>query len=228
MGGLKLGGKDVRSIAKPAAPPRATRRVVEPAPVDWQDPYADPFPPPDVTDPELAASNLADTAIWLQQWISEVAALARKLDKLRAKLSDPKLADNPHRSDAIRKAEGIEVDMINLARDVVWTEASCSRTWSALTPRQRHHADCYAHWHTPPDTPTLIGAAFQRIGSFETWPREWRFRRAWINDFPYLLIHDAREAGLFDWRPSPSTAADPFGGEIVHDAQLARELEGRK
>src|SRR5690606_22432753 len=124
MGGLTLRGKDVRSIAKPAAPPRATRRVVDPAPTDWQAPHRDPLPAPDIDDPKLAASNLAETAIWLAQWIAEVANLARKLDALRAKLSDPKLADNPHRPQAIRKAEGIEVDMINLARDVVWTEAA--------------------------------------------------------------------------------------------------------
>src|SRR5690606_36564426 len=162
MGGLKLRGKDVRSIAKPAAPPRATRRVVEPAPTDWQDPYADPFPAPDIDDPKLAATNLAETAISLAQWIATVATLGPQLAAPRAKLSDPKLADNPHRPQAIRKAEGIEVDMINLARDVVWTEAASSRTWAALTPRQRQHADCYAHWHTPPDISHLIGAGFQR------------------------------------------------------------------
>src|SRR5690606_23087732 len=120
-----------------------TRRVVEPAPVDWQAPYADPFPAVHIDDPALAASNLADTAIWLAQWIAEAANLARKRDARRAKLSAPRLADNPHRPQAIRKAEVIEVDMINRARDVVWTEAASSRSWAALTPRQRQHADCY-------------------------------------------------------------------------------------
>ena len=131
---LKIGGK---SPGDPLPPSRMTPPVDHaPAdvPMDINDPYADPFPVPDVSDPALAASYLAECGIWAQQWISEIAALARKHDRLRQKLYDPKLADSPHRPDAIRTARAMEDELIAQVRDAAWHEASSDRTWCALTP----------------------------------------------------------------------------------------------
>mgnify|MGYP001237804240 CR=1 FL=1 len=225
MGGLKIGGKDAVKTAKKAPAPRPDVRPVD-VPTDWNDPYADPFPPADVTDPNLSASWLADMGLWAQQWIEEIAALARKLDRLTRKTQEPMLADHPSRPAAIEKAHAMDVQLRDLARDIAWHEAHCDRTWSALTPKQRRHADACAHWMTDPQALRLIGRSWTGIGAMETWPRYWKVRRAWFQGFAPLLVLDMKEAGLWAWKPMPDPP-DPFGGELVHDARLAAELNER-
>lgn len=226
MGGLKINGRDAVMTAKKAPAPRPDVRPVD-VPTDWNDPYADPFPVPDVTDPALSASWLADMGLWAQQWIEGIAALARKLDRLTRKTQDPKLADHPSRPAAIEQAHAMDVQLRDLARDIAWTEAQADRVWAALTPTQRRHADACAHWMTDPQAPRLIGRSWTGVGAMETWPRYWKVRRAWFQGFPFLLITDMRDAGLWAWQPT-ATPPDPFGGETFISATLAAQLEGRR
>lgn len=222
---LKINGRDAKAGAKPPRP-----RKPNPAPVnfltDWDGPYADPFPEPTVSDPALAASWLAEHGIWTAQYVSETAVLAWKLDRLNKKLSDPALADNPHRPDAVKKARRLEDDLIGIVRDACWTEAHADRTWQALTPKQRRHADAHGHWQTDPNDVRLIGAVM-RLATFETWPRFFRIRRVWFIDWPALLIRDMKDAGYWAWRPT-ADPPDPFGGETFFSATLAQELDGRR
>ena len=223
MARLTRRGTDAKATARPVTqvPPK-----VHPvnAPIDWQDPYADPFPPVDDVPLNERLSYLGDAGVWAQQLIEETAALARKVDKLTRKLEDPRLADSPHRPAAITQARQWDVDLQDLVRDVCWHEAHADRFWQSLTAEQRKPAA--GHWQTPATTPRLIGASFLRLGTFETWPRMWRVRRAWFSDFPFLLITDMKAAGLWDWRAGPDPP-DPFGGETIIDLRLAEELERR-
>lgn len=221
MARLTRKGSDAKGTAKPAkiAPPKV--HPVD-APIDWDDPYADVFPDPSGTPANERISWLSDGGLWCQQWIGDTAALARKLDTLTRQLHDPKLADNPHRPDAVRQARAWEAELHTLVRDIQWHEAHCDRAWQSLTPRER--APCAGHWQTSATTPRLIGAAFLRLGTFETWPRFFRIRRSWFADFPPLLILDMKNAGLWAWRPMPDPP-DPFGGDVIIDTALARELE---
>lgn len=173
---------------------------------------------------ETRLSWLTDAGLWCQQFVSECAAMARKLDALKRKLEDPALADNPHRIKAVYRADELREEMIQAVRDAIWTEAEGDRHWQLLTVSQRRTIAGF--WHTEPETPRLIGRAWFGIATFETWPKRFRLHRLMVNDFPWPLVLDLNAFNVWTWDPSPGPP-DPWPDEGHMPLAIALELEGR-
>lgn len=213
---------------KPGRPVKGATRAPElPKPPTWTHDDHDPFPSVEETARrplEERVSWLADVGLWAQQLVSECATLARKYDALKTKLEDPKLADNPHRLKAVHRAEELWDDMVQAARDAMWTIAEGDRAWQTLTWKQRD--EIAGHWHTPSEVDTLVGHAWIGMASFETWPRRFRFSRLWFNDFPEPLIRDLHESSIWTWLPGPEPA-DPWPEDGRMPAKVAEQLHER-
>lgn len=63
----------------------------------------DPVPLPRNRNPEHLLSLLGDFTLWIEQFLQEMAALARKRWRLQQKLKEPSLQQSPGREDAQRR-----------------------------------------------------------------------------------------------------------------------------
>ena len=210
-------------------PGRRVKAPELPQPPTWTHDDHDPFPAVEAWHDRSVAERvswLEEMARWTQHYIHACAEIAAKHDALKAKLEDPKLADNPHRLKAVHRAETLWDDMVQAARDAVWTIAEADRAWQSLTWKQRDPVS--GHWHTPSEEDSLVGLAWTGLASFETWPRHFRLSRLWFNDMPEPLIRDLHDSSIWTWTGSSGAdPPDPFGGETVIDTALARELHER-
>jgi hypothetical protein len=192
------------------------------------DPNPDPFHVDTTLEPELRASALADTARWVDQWVGELATLARKAARLQCKLMDPALAADPHRPDAVQRSFQLDHEVAQKAVDVLWTEAGADRVWQSLTVEQRglHGADFW--WRTQALEPRLIGAAWFRFGPDYGWPVGWRLNRLWLAGMPLVIVMDLRIHGVMDWSPNvPALSVFTSGEREPMPMEIARLLEGR-
>jgi hypothetical protein len=156
-------------------PGRKPKAPALPHPPTWTHDDHDPFPSVEAHAQrplEERVSWLDDVGLWVQQMVSDCADLARRYDTLKSKLEDPKLADSPYRQKHVYRAEEIWDDMVQAARDALWTIAEADRVWQTLTADQRQ--SLAGHWHTSPASPRLVGAAWDGMTCFETWPRRFR------------------------------------------------------
>lgn len=207
---------------------KSSRAPAVPHPPAWTHDEYDPFPSVEAhaqRPVKERLSWLAESGLWAQEFISQCADLARQDDRLTRKLQDPKLADSPYRTKAVYRAEEVWDDMVQAARNALWTIAEADRAWQSLTPGERTPIASY--WHTPPEDTRLVGVAWYGLALFETWPRRFRLSRLWVNDFPEPLMRDLNASAIWAWQPV-TTPPDPFAGDIVTDRSLAREPGGRK
>lgn len=213
---------------KPGRPVKGATRAPElPKPPTWTHDDHDPFPNVEVwraKSVDERVSWLEEMARWTEQFISDCAGISRKYDVLKDKLEDPKLADNPHRSKAVHRAEAIWEDMVQAARDALWTIAEADRAWQSLAVAEREPVD--GHWHTPAATPRLVGQAWYGLALFETWGRRFRLSRLHYNDFPEPLIRDLHAVNIWAWQPT-ATPPDPFPERGRMPAKVAEQLHER-
>jgi hypothetical protein len=188
----------------------------------YPDVNVDPFHVDTALSPELRASALADTARWVDGWVGELATLARKAARLQCKLMDPALAADPHRPDAVQRSLGLDHQVMDKARAIVWTEAGADRVWQSLTVEERGlHAADFA-WRTRATEERLVGAAWFRFGPDYAWPVGWRLDRLWLAGMPLVVVMDLRIHGVMEWSPNPpapsvftSTTNEPMPMEIA-------------
>lgn len=225
MARLTIGNRDAKATARKAPPARLTAPTIDPA---WGDVNVDPFAIPEHTDHGLMASELADTALWVMQWIEELAEKARKAARLQCKLLDPKLADSPYRDDAIQRSLALDRDIAGIAGDIILAEAAADRKWQALSREERGSTMADFHWRTQATDPRLIGAAWYRLGRDEQWPPGFRLRREWLRGMPMVVILDLRIFKVLDWCPNPrpdlfsNTPNDPIPMDIARQIADSR------
>ena len=225
--GLLIGGKTID---------QAPKRTIASKPIDlgannaldlerYGDVNRDPFTAHADWSPGMRASFLIDTAIALEQGLEETAATARKVASMRRKLADPANEGAPGRSEAIRKVERLEYDVLNGLWLTIRDEARADREWQAMTPDDRalHGVDYW--WRTDANEPRLIGRAFYGIAAQFKWPRRFRLPRDVLRGQEWPLVVDFNAANVFDWSPSP--VEDIWPDQEHMPTRIAREIAER-
>lgn len=209
-------GKSAGPVRRMPAP--APNTAIDPA---WGEVNTDPYAVPSTADRAMVASSLADTGVWIDQYIEELAALACKERRLLDKLGCPDLADNPHRPAAVYRAEELEAEIIERVRDVIIAEAISDRSWQFLTPDERRstHADYW--WCAGADQERLIGQAWRGMAPRHEWPAGWQIDRFWLQGLPLVVVLDLRIFKVLGYTPRPRPPSifddhrnDPIPGEL--------------
>lgn len=129
----------------------------------------DPVPSASGTDAELL-SQFNDFTGWTEQFLNEMAALARKQKRLQIKLKDPALEQSPQRPMAMVRYQDMHSDLIQYMNDIAMLEARTDRIWQALKPdvKERYGMD----WGVTVDEARLIGKAWTVKAKSRKWPVE--------------------------------------------------------
>lgn len=146
----------------------------------------DPLPRYTGTASELLAV-LWDSTTWIEQYLYEMSALARKTWRLQQKIKDPALQDSPQIGAARSRHRQWEWDITKYANDIAELEATCDRIWQALpVPARSHHA---MDWHIadPENTDRLIGQVWRGKATCYRWPQSFRISAGYFRALhPYL------------------------------------------
>ena len=169
----------------------------------------DPIPVPTGTQVQILTLFI-DHMIWTEQFLDEMAALARKQYRLIQKLKDPELQSSPDIGKARGRSKQMTHDLHDLASRICTLEARCDRFWKALPVPVRggHGLD----WNVPPEAESLIGQAWRGMAGQFKWPPNFTFQVGMVRDIPYALQHDLMQSGVDGYALGPVT--DPFKEKV--------------
>lgn len=169
---------------------------------------SDPIPVPTGTPVQLMA-QFTDYALWCEQFLEEMAALARKQYRLIQKIKDPRLQESPGIGEARYRSKAMTADLHDLASRICLLEAKCDRYWRALPVDVR--GGYGLDFNVPPEKKRLIGQAWRGMAGQFRWPTNYTFQVGMVRAIPYALQHDLHRCGVDGLPLGP--IVDPFTEE---------------
>ena len=137
---------------------------------------------------------LGDYTLWVEQFMEEMSALARKNWRLKQKLKDPNRSKGRRR--ALQRRKQQEEQLAQYACDIATLEAWCHRYWKALprSVRGKYGMD----WGTPPEGKSLVGQAWRYIATKYRWPDGYIITSQHFRGIPHGLQQEIIKSGITD------------------------------
>lgn len=137
-------------------------------------------------------STLGDYTLWIEQFLQEMSALARKEWRLTQMLKDPDRSKGKAR--ALRRREDMQEQLAQYAVDIATLEAWCDRYWRALPRSVRAHYGM--DWNADPTERRLIGKAWTYKAKQFKWPDSFIITEGYFRSLPPQLLHDLKTIGI--------------------------------
>ena len=158
-----------------------------------------------------------DNGGFVDQWLGEIAVLAKDRAWLDERIADPRWQDHPARPDAITERDALQAKIADIADSIAWQEAYADRAWQTLTPEER--APVAHMWLTDPQDTRLVTRAWRDQAQFGwKWPRGCYVEAAWFMELPTRLYMDIQHL----WQHGPTWLGEPVeltGTPLVIDTR---------